>query len=197
MFKLITKPESHKSTTCFQGEWWQVMLNKIWKIFLKICGFEIKNLIHVFILNCPNQQVCGKWCITGQHWFMSYTLAAQSESPKLNVKCVGEVVNQSKINCSTYVVVNRGIIFGKICLWLTVLYNTCDLGLNHESKPLGPKLEVKHSLSFLFSNLFFRNAFQKKLQNHMNIVFWKKCRKLWVFSKISVVFSCDQLIKDT
>lgn len=45
-------------------------------IFANLC-FSIKNWIHVFILNCPNQQECGKWCITGQHWFMSYTLAAQ------------------------------------------------------------------------------------------------------------------------
>jgi len=44
---------------------------------------------------------------------MSYMFAAQSGSLKLNIKCVGEAVNQSKINCSTYVVLNRGIILGK------------------------------------------------------------------------------------
>lgn len=38
-----------------------------------------------------------------------------SGSLKLNVKCVGEAVNQSKINCSTYTVVNRGIILGNVC----------------------------------------------------------------------------------
>lgn len=44
---------------------------------------------------------------------MSYMFTAQSGSLKLNVKCVGEAVKQSKINCSTYVLLNRGIISGK------------------------------------------------------------------------------------
>lgn len=67
-----------------------------------------------------------------------------------------------------------------LCQWLTVLYNTCYLGLNHEYEVLGSNLKVKHSLSLVFCNLFSRNAFKKLQKSYVVFFFFPERYRIYI-----------------